>query len=119
MARNWDELSDNYRGRLERKGISRNEYESGVNLSEARGHGLSREALIEKIQDHKSDLFGGKRRWNGDKSEKHLRQDLDGDRRSTEDLRKIARIFDHYSDDTHMLWETLTDEGYEDAGFYN
>lgn len=41
MARRkgWDSLSDSYRKRLTRSGITKAEYESGVDLSRARGHG--------------------------------------------------------------------------------
>ena len=39
MARKgWDALSDAYRNRLERQGISRRAYESGSSLHKARGH---------------------------------------------------------------------------------
>jgi len=34
----WQSLSPGYRSRLERKGITKAQYESGVNLSAARGH---------------------------------------------------------------------------------
>jgi hypothetical protein len=39
MARKgWDTLSDGYRRRLERGGVSRTAYESGSTLAKARGH---------------------------------------------------------------------------------
>lgn len=38
MARDWEGLDENYRARLERKGIDRAAYESGVSLKAARGH---------------------------------------------------------------------------------
>lgn len=37
-ARNWESLSPGYRARLSRNGISKRLYESGKNLSVARGH---------------------------------------------------------------------------------
>lgn len=39
MARKgWDSLSDKYRARLERNGVTRSGYESGTSLGKARGH---------------------------------------------------------------------------------
>lgn len=38
QRREWDSLSDTYRKRLERGGITRRDYERGRNLSAARGH---------------------------------------------------------------------------------
>jgi hypothetical protein len=35
----WNDLDPDYRRRLERQGISRRDYESGVSLAGARGHG--------------------------------------------------------------------------------
>lgn len=119
MARDWESLSDSYRHRLERGGITRTEYESGANLSAARGHGLSREALIEQIQNAKSDLFGGSRKWNGDKSEKHIRQDENGERRSTEDLRTIARIMTDYAGGYLEMYERLSGEDLDSAIHYH
>lgn len=43
MARNWDALKPSYRRRLIRKGVTREDYESGVTLSAARGHGQTPE----------------------------------------------------------------------------
>jgi hypothetical protein len=43
QRREWDALSSAYRGRLSRSGITRAEYESGVSLSRARGHGKTPE----------------------------------------------------------------------------
>lgn len=39
----WDQLSPDYRGRLERAGISRSDYGRGESLSAARGHGSTPE----------------------------------------------------------------------------
>lgn len=38
MARNWQGLSPDYRHRLERSGITQQQYESGISLTKARGH---------------------------------------------------------------------------------
>jgi len=37
-ARSWDSLSEAYRRRLSRAGITKSQYQSGTNLSKARGH---------------------------------------------------------------------------------
>jgi hypothetical protein len=41
--RSWDSLSNNYRERLSRGGVTRGQYESGASLSRARGHGATPE----------------------------------------------------------------------------
>lgn len=51
MARkSWDRLSDNYRARLERKGVTRSAYESGTSMQGARGHHVSLEGIPESQQ---------------------------------------------------------------------
>jgi hypothetical protein len=49
MARKgWDALSDAYRSRLERKGVSKSAYESGRSLHAARGHVSAQEESLRK-----------------------------------------------------------------------
>lgn len=46
MARSrkgWQQLSPSYRARLQKAGITKSQYESGVSLSKARGHGQTPE----------------------------------------------------------------------------
>lgn len=43
MARNWRDLSPSYRQRLLSNGISKQDYEKGISLSAARGHGKTPE----------------------------------------------------------------------------
>lgn len=51
MARKgWDSLSASYRGRLERKGITRVQYDSGASLQRARGHTREGERLRHAIK---------------------------------------------------------------------
>ncbi len=127
MARNWDELSDSYRHRLESHGISRNDYESGAALSSARGHGVTKEALVNEIQNLKADLFGDRRRWNEQKSLKHILKDADGNTRSKADLQAIAKahreaLDQKWSDEPDWmdsLFYQLREDDYQDAGFYN
>lgn len=85
--RNWDRLSDSYRSRLERSGISREDYQSGQSLRAARGHattpehpgqGLSNpqfrsyyseraEEHVESLQDRLAkrgkEVFGDTHKW--------------------------------------------------------
>jgi hypothetical protein len=69
MARRkgWDQLSDNYRRRLERGGIRKSDYEGGIPLDIARGHGETPEhgltdavkdpeRWFDYIQEHKENL---------------------------------------------------------------
>jgi hypothetical protein len=42
-GRSWDNLSPKYRERLSRAGVTKRQYESGANLSKARGHGQTPE----------------------------------------------------------------------------
>lgn len=43
MARQWERLSEPYRRRLERAGVTRDAYEHGESLAKARGHGKTPE----------------------------------------------------------------------------
>lgn len=52
MARKgWDQLSDTYRERLERSGISRSDYSSGASLASARGHGSTPEKPLTSFEN--------------------------------------------------------------------
>jgi len=83
-SRNWDALSSDYRHRLERNGISRADYESGVAVTKARGHEKTperpervregsvkyqeyaqrRKDLIKDVLDYKRHLWGDQPKWN-------------------------------------------------------
>jgi hypothetical protein len=126
MARNWDSLSDSYRHRLERNGVSRDDYESGQSLSVARGHGLNRDALIAEIQGYKRELHDGARRWNESKSLKHIVKSNEGEIRTVAQLREIAKAYRQTKEDsqTRAEWQDslffqLSEDDLEDAGFYN
>jgi hypothetical protein len=123
MARNWDSLSDSYRHRLERGGIDRNEYESGASLSVVRGHGLTRDALINDIQDYKADLYGGTRRWNEARSAKHIDRNDNGEKRSVKELKQILAVYkeakrtDQFGHEE--IYFMLREDDLEDAGKYH
>jgi hypothetical protein len=80
--RGWDALSPGYRQRLERKGISRGDYESGISIQAARGHAhtperpaqpniaakfpqyaANRSQKIRDLEAKKQRVFGGSIRW--------------------------------------------------------
>lgn len=51
MARKgWDDLSNSYRGRLERAGFTRERYEAGESLARARGHAATPEHPLPATQ---------------------------------------------------------------------
>lgn len=80
----WAALSDAYRARLTRKGITKRKYERGVSLSEARGHAKTPEhpedvvrnperyreyveraaSWQEKVIARKERMFGDRLKWN-------------------------------------------------------
>jgi hypothetical protein len=119
MARNWDNLSDPYRTRLQNNGVSRDDYENGVSLSEARGHGPSRSDLIQDIYAAKVELHAGARQFNAMRSLKNIAVDTDtGKARSTSDLRKIARAYDE-GETYDEVWELLEADDLGDADKYH
>lgn len=69
MARKgWNLLSDDYRYRLESKGITKKGYESGASIKGARGHANTPEhplkaSLLDEINLRKQELFGSQPRW--------------------------------------------------------
>lgn len=100
MARKgWDSLRPDYRERLERNGVSRQDYEQGASLKKGRGHEKTperpryydaakykeyhqrRSSLEKQLADKKKDLFGnrapdakGRPRWNAERSEQNIRE---------------------------------------------
>jgi hypothetical protein len=93
MARKgWDDLSPGYRSRLERGGISRNDYDRGESLGKARGHGATpenprsydptkyqkyhaeRTKLERDLEQRKQQLYGGSARWDAKRSRQNVRE---------------------------------------------
>lgn len=88
----WDSLSDGYRERFEKKGLTREDYESGRPIKAARGHehtperptsykasefpkyAAERERLTNELQRKKEEYFGGSKRWNRAISDRHIRE---------------------------------------------
>lgn len=93
-ARNWSALSPSYQARLQRAGISRSSYESGVSLSSARGHAKTpehpqdaykqsgrrkykdyraeRHGLVDQVVARKRELWGDRPRWNEDRARQYV-----------------------------------------------
>lgn len=92
MARKgWQSLSDAYRKRLQKAGISESDYAGGASIKSARGHAATPErpigynakafpqysqrrgSLEQQVQQRKEELFGDRPRWNSTKSLMHIR----------------------------------------------
>jgi hypothetical protein len=56
----WEDLSPNYRKRLQRQGISQSDYESGASLAKARGHRTTEEENKRRRQLRKLRKFAKK-----------------------------------------------------------
>lgn len=127
MARNWDSLSQAYRSRLERGGITRRDYESGKSLSKARGHGTTpehigqgkqksqyrkyyehRQRLEAKLNKWKKDYFQGADRWDQAASEKQVSQ---------ASIKQLEYITSY--DDLDDYIEDHDIEDWDDAIFYH
>lgn len=93
MARKgWAQLRPDYRERLEKAGITRQDYESGESLSKARGHKdtpehprqydpqqypqyhAERQRLERDLDRRKQQLFGQSPRWNARRSMENIRE---------------------------------------------
>jgi hypothetical protein len=74
--RGWDSLSDSYRSRLQKGGVSKSDYESGADITSGRGHKFTPEhpERAEKHKDKYKDYL----------ERKQLRQDV---------ARKAERMF--------------------------
>src|SRR5215831_18213628 len=98
MARKgWDDLSPEYRNRLEKAGISKTAYNRGESIQAARGHGVTperpkgfnrerfeeyaekRDDLIRQLVERKHEYFGNRGkdpkhgdRWNAERSRQYI-----------------------------------------------
>lgn len=92
----WDELSQKYRNRLERNGVSKASYENGSSIAKARGHASTPErpsdaysvtgrrkyrayleragTLRKKVIDRKVQLFGNRFKYNEERSRQYVMQ---------------------------------------------
>lgn len=87
----WSQLKPDYRRRLESKGITQQQFESGADIRAARGHKNTperptsfdpakfpkyagqRTALINAVKQKKQELFGGKGRWDSEHADRAIR----------------------------------------------
>lgn len=92
VRKGWDNLRPDYRERLERKGVTREDYDAGVPLSKARGHEHTpespksydpqkyqkydneRQRLYTELQAKKEAMFGHSARWDAERSEKTMKE---------------------------------------------
>ena len=136
MARNWESLSSDYRERLQRKGISRGEYESGASLAGARGHKATpehperaekhperyeayifkRDELVSQIFNLKESLYGGSSKWNAERALRSINKTAKGKVRSIASLNRVLDVLER----THSL-EAFAEleENDRDALFYH
>lgn len=115
MARSWSGLSAPYRARLERAGITPQAYESGVNVSAARGHAATPErpsraannpakyarylqrqsAIRQAVIDKKHKIFGGLRAYNAQRSAQQVLR--------SDDLQAMRRFLAASDDDAYDM----------------
>lgn len=94
----WESLSEAYRNRLEKAGITAREHAQGASIKTARGHARTpehpregiqkpekfkdwfdqREALVRRVAARKQRLFGTTRKYNGKRSRRLVREGADG-----------------------------------------
>ena len=90
----WSALSPSYRTRLQRKGVTQAQYESGVSLKAARGHAQTpespteyarhpgrftayrdrRKPLVKRIQEKKERIFGPRIRFSSERSSRYVKE---------------------------------------------
>lgn len=86
----WDSLSPGYRERLERKGLSKKDYEEATSLKKYRGHehtpekpdkynrdkykeyDNARQKLEQDLFKKKQEIFGDSPKWNARKAQKNI-----------------------------------------------
>jgi len=130
MARNWNSLSDAYRARLERGGITRGEYEAGANLSAARGHKATpehprqaendrqrfqayifeRDRLVQAILREKSQKFSAAANYNAKRSRWNVEHFQDGRARSLASLRRALEALKGQASSWEDMIEDLEEE---------
>ena len=94
----WESLSEAYRERLQKAGITAQEHAQGASIRAARGHentpehpreGIQkpekfkdwfdqREALVQRVAARKRRLFGNSRKFNAERSRKLVREGAEG-----------------------------------------
>lgn len=126
----WESLSEAYRGRLERQGITAREHAQGASIKAARGHertpehpreGIQkpekfkdwfdqREALVQRVAAKKRRLFGSSRKFNGRRSMKLVREGSEGKHPPS-----IAQLQWAVNASDDELLSTLESQDYDDS----
>lgn len=138
MARKgWGQLSDTYRRRLERNGVSRQDYESGISLAGARGHAATperperaetkpeqyqeyifkRDQLVDQIMEIKRAAFGQSGKWNEKRAKKAVTHHPKGKVRSQASLNRVWKAIRN-TDDLYTTMVDLEDDD-KDALYYH
>lgn len=116
MARNWGSLSNDYRKRLQRAGITQGDYEAGSSLANARGHAQTperperaernpkkygnylqrRASLVNDIIRLKTEKFYGKEKYLPSSNRKAANNDPYGKSHSVDRLIRVKKaLADH------------------------
>lgn len=111
-GRQWDALSESYRNRLERHGITAHDYERGVSVQAARGHsqGEGKERLARDIDRLKSAEYGHKESFNKARSEKAVRERPDGSSRTKAEMRAVLAFMEGDEDYDYEEWQDEIDD---------
>lgn len=115
-VRNWDGLGNSQRTRYQRAGISRRDYESGISLSAARGHGQTPERperanetkhaayIAKRTRDInavfaiKEGIWGQRPKWNAKRARANVaRSPFNGHWRGKPELTKILKLAESWS----------------------
>lgn len=132
MRKEWGQLSGSYRSRLERGGVTRSAYESGVSLSAARGHArtperperaytsqgryqdyLNRRAALERdVIARKKELFSDSPKWNVKRSARTVHEGPTTGKAPS--MAKMQRFLDTSYDE---LYDQIVDDGPDEWDF--
>ena len=128
--RSWDQLSSDYRDRLEKAGITPQMHAAGESIRAARGHARTpehpsegvrepekfrdwfdeRQKLVRQVQRRKARMFKGSKKFNAQRSLKMVTEGSNNNPPSMKVLKWAATA------DDDELWEAMT-SGDEDYSF--
>lgn len=138
-GRDWNALSDSYRHRLERSGISRRDYERGASVSAARGHAETpehpsratseshpaytarRERLLNEVAALKADVYSGRAKYNEQRSRKALDiRPTTGKKRGIASLKRLRKKYiAMLSDEPEEDYDGFLEGDDNDGDFYH
>lgn len=137
MARNWDALSESYRERLERGGITRAEYQAGASVSAARGHAATperpsraeanpekyaaylfkRDKYVQTILRAKGQAFSSRDTYKAKSSRWHVNNFQNGKTRSIASLKRIVAAIEAHDNLDDAMQDLESDD--VDALYYH